>query len=98
MIKMTVEEALEIAIPQDIELTDLEEAKKKLGMGTKLIPITEQKLDTRTEKEKMDEVNAILKMTAEKKGCSVSDLQWRRDKYGAIHIKRKDAKNENHKI
>lgn len=40
-------------------------------------------------KEQMDEVNAILKMTAEKKGCKVSDLQWRRDKYGNIHIRKR---------
>lgn len=40
-------------------------------------------------KEKMAEVNAILRMTAEKKGCKVEDLQWRKDKYGAIHVRRK---------
>lgn len=56
-----------------------------------MIPITEQKPDTRTKEEKMDEVNAILRMVAEKKYCKVSDLEWKRDKYGAIHIRRKDA-------
>lgn len=48
--------------------------------------------EQRTEEEKMHEINAILKMTAEKKHCKVSDLQWRRDRFGAIHVrKRKDA-------
>ncbi len=55
-----------------------------------MIPITEQK-DTRTKEEKMDEVNAILRMTADKRKCKVSDLEWKKDKYGAIHIRRKDA-------
>ena len=56
-----------------------------------MIPITEQK-DTRTKEEKMDEVNAILRMVAEKRGCKVSDLQWRRDKYGYIHIRKRKQK------
>ena len=56
-----------------------------------MIPITEQKPDLRTKEEKMDEVNAILKMTAERKSCKVSDLQWKRDEYGNIHIRRRDA-------
>lgn len=51
--------------------------------------LTEQK--PRTPEEKMDEVNAILRMTAGKKGCKVSDLQWRRDKYGAIHIRKRNG-------
>lgn len=42
-----------------------------------------------TKEEEMNEVNAILKMTAKKKGCKVSDLQWRRDEHGNIHIRRK---------
>lgn len=46
----------------------------------------------RTEEEKMDEVNAILRMDARNLGCKVSDLQWKRDRFGAIHVrKRKDA-------
>lgn len=53
-----------------------------------MIPITE-KPDTRTQEEKMAEVNAILRMTAEKRGCKVSDLEWKKDKYGAIHIRRR---------
>lgn len=54
-----------------------------------MIPITEP--DTRTEEEKMDEVNAILRMDARDLGCKVSDLQWKRDEFGAIHVrKRKD--------
>lgn len=56
-----------------------------------MIPITEQKPDTRTPEEKMDEVNALLKMTAQKRGCKVSDLEWKRDKFGAIHIRRRNA-------
>ena len=55
-----------------------------------MIPITEQKPDTRTKEDKMAEVNALLKMTAEKKSCKVSDLEWKRDKYGNIHIRRKE--------
>lgn len=55
-----------------------------------MIPITKQKPDTRTKEQKMDEVNAILRMTAEKRDCKVSDLEWRKDKYGAIHIRRKN--------
>lgn len=55
-----------------------------------MIPITEQKPDTRTQEEKMHEVNAILKMAAKKKGCKVSDLQWRRDRFGAIRVRKKD--------
>lgn len=47
--------------------------------------ITEQ----RTKEEKMDEINAILRMTAEKWGCKVSDLEWRKDRFGAIHVRRK---------
>lgn len=39
--------------------------------------------------EKMREVNALLKMVAKKKKCKVSDLEWRRDKFGAIHIRKK---------
>jgi cobalamin-dependent methionine synthase I len=79
---MTVAEALQIAIPQDIELTDLKEAEQKLGINR--IP--------RTAQDKMDEINAILRMTAEKEHCKVSDLQWRKDRFGAIHVrKRKDA-------
>ncbi len=54
-----------------------------------MIPITEQKPDTRTQAEKMNEVNAILKMVAGNKGCKVSDLEWKRDKYGNIHIRQK---------
>lgn len=45
--------------------------------------------DTRTVEEKMAEVNAILRMTAGKWGCKVSDLQWRKDKFGAIHVRRR---------
>ena len=78
---MTIEESLKISIPQDIELVE------KIA----ILKEVEKKLKTGTSEEKMDEVNAILKMTAEKKGCSVSDLQWRRDKYGAIHIRRKES-------
>ena len=55
-----------------------------------MIPITEQKPDTRTKEDKMAEVNALLKMTADKKGCKVSDLEWKRDKYGNIHIRRRN--------
>ena len=55
-----------------------------------MIPIIEQKPDTRTKEDKMAEVNAILRMVAEKKGCKVSDLEWKRDKYGAIHIRRRN--------
>lgn len=43
-------------------------------------------------KEKMAEVNAILGMAAQKEGCSVGDLQWRADEFGAIHIRRRDGK------
>ncbi len=58
-----------------------------------MIPVT--KPDIRTKKEKMDEVNAILRMVAEKRGCKVSDLQWRKDKYGAIHVRtRKDGQKK----
>lgn len=59
-----------------------------------MIPITEQKLDTRTPEEKMDEVNAILRMVAKKRGCEVSDLQWRKDKYGAIHVRRRNGQKK----
>ena len=55
------------------------------GMGLK------KKADTRTEDEKMDEVNAILRMNAEKLDCKVSDLQWKRDKGGHIHVRRKSG-------
>ena len=51
--------------------------------------IPEPKLDTRTETDKMAEVNAILRMVAEKRKCKVSDLEWRKDKFGAIHVRRK---------
>lgn len=57
-----------------------------------MTPIIERKPDTRTPEEKMDEVNAILRMVAERKGCKVSDLQWRKDKYGAIHIRLRNQK------
>lgn len=58
--------------------------------------MTEQKHDIRTKEEKMDEVNAILRMTARNKGCKVSDLQWKRDKYGNIHIRmRNETAKEN---
>lgn len=50
-----------------------------------MIPITKP----RTKEEIMDEINAILKMTAVKMGCKVSDLEWRKDKFGAIHVRRK---------
>ena len=40
-------------------------------------------------KDKMAEVNAILRMAAEKKHCEVSDLQWKVDKGGNIRIRRK---------
>lgn len=40
-------------------------------------------------KDKMAEVNAILRMTAEKKHCNVSDLQWKKDKQGNIHVRKK---------
>ena len=44
--------------------------------------------------DKMDEVNAILKMNAEKLGCEVSDLEWRRGKGGEIHVRiKKERKN-----
>lgn len=42
-------------------------------------------------KEKMAEVNAILGMAAQKEGCRVEDLQWKADKHGAIHIRRRDG-------
>ncbi len=45
-----------------------------------------------TPEEKMDEVNALLKMVAKKRNCEVSDLEWRRDKFGAIHIRKKKQK------
>ncbi len=57
-----------------------------------MIPIT--KPDLRTKEEKMDEVNAILRMTAERKCCKVSDLEWKRDKYGNIHIRMKNGQKE----
>lgn len=47
--------------------------------------------DTRTKEDKMAEVNAILRMVAEKKGCKVSDLEWRKDRFGAIHVRKRDA-------
>ena len=53
--------------------------------------ITEQKPDTRTKEERMDEVNAILKFHADKMECKVSDLQWKRDAGGHIHIRRKSG-------
>lgn len=34
-----------------------------------------------------NEVTAILEMNAEEKGCKVSDLQWKCDKYGHIHTR-----------
>ncbi len=37
------------------------------------------------------EAEAIVKMTAENKGCEVSDLQWKRDRYGNIHVRRRNA-------
>lgn len=40
-------------------------------------------------RDKMAEVNAILGDAAEKKKCKVSDLEWKRDKFGAIHVRRK---------
>lgn len=50
-----------------------------------------KKSDSRTEDEKMREINAILKYHADKMGCKVSDLQWRRDRGGAIHIRKKSG-------
>ena len=40
-------------------------------------------------KDEMAEVNEILRYTAEKKKCNVSDLQWKVDGGGNIHIRRK---------
>jgi hypothetical protein len=39
--------------------------------------------------DKMREVNELLKYTAERKSCKVKDLQWKVDKGGHIHIRRK---------
>ena len=63
------------------------------GMGLKKKPINEilSNGDTCTEAERMDEVNAILRMNATKLDCKVSDLQWRRDKDGHIHVRRKSG-------
>ena len=41
------------------------------------------------------EAEAILEMTARRKGCKVEDLQYKRDKYGNIHVRRRNA--ETHK-
>lgn len=50
-----------------------------------MIPVTEQKLQT---SESMDEINALLRHTAKRKGCKVSDLEWKRGKkFGEIHIR-----------
>ena len=57
--------------------------------------ITETKKDTRTYAEKMDEVNAILKYQADRKGCKVTDLEWKRDKFGNIHTRLKNGKETN---
>ena len=50
-----------------------------------------EKITKRTQEDKMLEVNAILAVNAKNKNCKVSDLQWKRDKYGNIHIRRRDA-------
>lgn len=42
-----------------------------------------------------EEVQAILQMTAEKKGCKVSDLQWKRDKWGNIHVRLREKGKHN---
>ena len=47
----------------------------------------------REQAEKMYEVNAILKMNAEKLDCKVSDLQWKRDKGGNIHVRIKEKQD-----
>lgn len=44
-------------------------------------------------KDKMTEVNAILRDAAEKKHCKVSDLEWRKDRYGAIHVRKRKENN-----
>lgn len=40
-------------------------------------------------RQKMREVNAVLKMTADNMGCKVSDLQYKIDRGGHIHIRNK---------
>ncbi len=40
------------------------------------------------------DIQAILERTAKDKGCKVSDLQWRRDKGGNIHVRKRDAAQE----
>ena len=42
---------------------------------------------TETEKKRQ----AILEMTAERKGCKVGDLESKLDKYGNVHVRRKNA-------
>ena len=46
--------------------------------------------EERTKEDIMAEINALMKMTAEKKGCKVSDLQWKRDEFGHIYIRRRN--------
>lgn len=40
-------------------------------------------------RDRMAVVNSILRYHAEKKHCKVSDLQWRKDRFGAIHVRRR---------
>ena len=35
------------------------------------------------------EVQVILKRTAKEKGCMVEELQWKRDKHGNIHVRKR---------
>lgn len=48
----------------------------------------------RTKEDRVAEVNAILRHAAEKKHCKVSDLEWRRDKFGAIHVRMKNGQEK----
>lgn len=75
MIKMTVKEALKTALPQDIELTDIKEFMAR----------------PRTKEDILAEVEALKKIVAKRRGCEVSDLEWRRDRFGAIHIRKKNG-------
>lgn len=44
-------------------------------------------------KDNMAEVNAILRHAAEKKHCKVSDLEWRKDRFRAIHVRLRKGNN-----
>ena len=51
------------------------------------------KTQVRTKEDKMQEVRAILGDAAIRLKCEIADLEWRKDKYGAIHVRPIKRKN-----